>query len=156
MEKISFRTLSASFMMLFTFTLIFFNESASGDKGVSGKGHHDQHKAGVHRHKKYQHLKNPVEPTPENLLDAIKLYKENCAGCHGDSGKGDGVYGEGFNPSDFTDDLWRHGFTDGEIYNTIANGVPGTVMTEWKSSLKDEDIWKLVHLLKGFSANKSK
>src|SRR5215467_13924641 len=29
-------------------------------------------------------LKNPVQPTDINLLDGMRAYKTNCAGCHGD------------------------------------------------------------------------
>ena len=38
----------------------------------------------------YHGLKNPLEPTTENLTAGARLYEENCALCHGPSGEGDG------------------------------------------------------------------
>src|ERR1044071_2026232 len=30
-------------------------------------------------------LKNPVPPTSENLRSGLKIYRDSCSGCHGDS-----------------------------------------------------------------------
>jgi hypothetical protein len=30
------------------------------------------------------HLQNPIAPTEENLMAGVKLFKGDCAGCHGD------------------------------------------------------------------------
>jgi len=30
------------------------------------------------------HLTNPVAPTEENLMAGVKMFKGDCAGCHGD------------------------------------------------------------------------
>jgi len=30
------------------------------------------------------HLANPIAPTEENLMAGVKLFKGDCAGCHGD------------------------------------------------------------------------
>ena len=44
------------------------------------------------------------------------------------------------------DGQWVHGGTDQEIFDTIANGVPGTTMIAFKGKLPqgDDDIWRLV------------
>ncbi len=44
------------------------------------------------------------------------------------------------------DHHWQHGGTDQEIFDTIANGVPGTTMIPFKGKLPqgDDDIWRLV------------
>lgn len=135
------------FISLFVTTVTLNSTTASGN----GKDHH--YKEG-HHHKEYQQIVNPVKSTPEILQDAAKIYEQNCSDCHGETGKGDGSVGKELTPpaADFTDGTWRHGSTNGEIYSVIAKGIPNSDMIGWKSTLSDKDIWKLVHLLKGFSS----
>ncbi|MBE0608838.1 MAG: cytochrome c, partial [Dehalococcoidia bacterium] len=41
---------------------------------------------------------------------------------------------------------------DGQLYNFIANGVPGTAMVAWKDSdLTEEQLWHLVNYLRTFA-----
>src|SRR5258708_9904798 len=35
--------------------------------------------------RKAPHLANPIAPTEENLMAGMKLFKGDCAGCHGDA-----------------------------------------------------------------------
>ena len=44
------------------------------------------------------------------------------------------------------DGRWAHGGSDQEIFDTIANGVPGTTMIAFGGKLPqgDDDIWRLV------------
>ena len=43
-------------------------------------------------------IKNPIEPDDANLIEGIRLYKANCAMCHGDSGRSASEFGRGFYP----------------------------------------------------------
>ena len=47
------------------------------------------------------------------------------------------------------DEEWIHGDGDHEIFDTIADGVPGTTMIGFKGKLPqgDDDIWRLVAFL---------
>src|ERR1700690_1506625 len=44
-------------------------------------------------------LSNPVPPTDENLIDGMKIYTMNCAGCHGNLDRKPSVFGGAFFPS---------------------------------------------------------
>ena len=48
---------------------------------------------------------------------------------------------------------WRDGGTDQAIFQSIADGVPGTRMPAWKGALPegDDDIWRVVAYLRSAS-----
>jgi hypothetical protein len=69
------------------------------------------------------------------------IYTERCAGCHGA-----GVEG-GRAPSLF-DATWKYGGDDESIRKTIHDGITGTEMVGFASSLTDQQIWQLVGYLR--------
>jgi len=136
------------------------NSCSAGDMECMEKMHehmqgemgHSEHMKGMHQHKEFQKAKNPVEKTPKSLYEGRILYEKNCASCHGKRGNGDTPAGKALKPpaADFTDNVWKHGATDGEIFHVISEGVPGTGMTAWKNTLTEEERWKLVNFIKCF------
>ena len=48
-------------------------------------------------------------------------------------------------PPDFTWHDVRAGTTPLDLFETIASGIGGTAMPQWKNSLPDEDIWAMAH-----------
>ncbi|MFT5287629.1 MAG: mono/diheme cytochrome c family protein [Planctomycetota bacterium] len=44
-------------------------------------------------------------------------------------------------PPDFTWHQARSGITPRDLFETIASGIRGTAMPQWKGALEDEDIW---------------
>lgn len=109
------------------------------------------HPAEPHQHPDAQALENPVEATPESLATGRQRYVFMCRQCHGNTGKGDGDMSHaGGVPSDFTDDVWKHGETDGEIFVVIKEGVTAD-MQGYANRLDDEDIWHLVNYVKSLS-----
>ncbi|MBF0466214.1 MAG: c-type cytochrome [Nitrospirae bacterium] len=111
----------------------------------------DGHQSGAHSHKKYQKLKNPVKPDAKAMEEGKSLYAAHCAACHGSRGNGSG---ETMKAVDFTSGKFRHGSTDGEIYNLISHGSKAYGMPAWNNALTSLDIWKLVHVIKGFRTGK--
>lgn len=98
-----------------------------------------------------QALENPVEPTRESLAAGRQRYVFLCRQCHGNRGAGDGDMSHaGGIPSDFTDDVWTHGASDGEIFTVIKEGVTAD-MQGYGNQLRDEDIWNLVNYIKSLS-----
>jgi len=67
-----------------------------------------------------------------------KLWRDNCAKCHGADGSGNTPAYMGNSYADLTDDVWKHGGTEEEIGNTIREGVFGE-MPGFKQ-LSDADI----------------
>lgn len=106
------------------------------------------HPAEPHTHPEGQALANPIEATRESLTRGRQLYVFDCRQCHGNTGKGDGDMAHaGGVPSDFTDDVWQHGGSDGEIFLVIRDGVTAD-MLGYGDQLSDEDIWHLVNYIK--------
>lgn len=98
-----------------------------------------------------QALENPVEATRESLAAGRQRYVFLCRQCHGNRGAGDGDMAHaGGIPSDFTDDVWDHGASDGEIFTVIKEGVSAD-MQGYGNQLRDEDIWNLVNYVKSLS-----
>ena len=113
--------------------------------GVSGA---QEHPAEPHAHPAGQALSNPVEATRESAIRGRQLYVFDCRQCHGNRGKGDGDMSHaGGVPSDFTDAVWQHGETDGELFLVIRDGVTAD-MQGYADQIPDEDIWHLVNYIK--------
>jgi mono/diheme cytochrome c family protein len=109
------------------------------------------HPKEAHQHAEAAKLQNPVPADDASIAAGKKLYDDQCAGCHGDTGKGDGpmaAYTGEPVPSNLADADWKHGSTDGEIYTAIHDGVEGTAMKDFKSDLKANEIWQVVHYVK--------
>ena len=99
-------------------------------------------------------VKNPVAATPESIAAGKTVYTK-CAPCHGINGEGGP--GNDLIPAapSLVDDMWDHGSTDGEIFDSIKNGVaPDFNMVPWKDQLKDEDIWNVVNYLRSIAKKK--
>lgn len=96
-------------------------------------------------------MKNPLTPSDANATAAKQLYSDQCANCHGDSGKGDGSDAMMYDPapSDLTDVAKMSKVTDGEIYYQISEGRKP--MPSFKKKLTEEQRWQLVILVRSFA-----
>jgi len=99
-------------------------------------------------------LKNPFQPTKENLLRGKEKYDIYCAVCHGKSGKGDGPIATlqkngrklyPVPPANLTAD-YIQAKPDGEIFHVITMG--SAVMGAHGSQIKSDDRWKIVLYIK--------
>ena len=110
-----------------------------------------EHPAEPRQHADAEALENPIEPTRASLVAGRQRYVFLCRQCHGNRGAGDGDMSHaGGIPSDFTDDVWTHGASDGEIFTVIKEGVTAD-MQGYGNQLRDEDIWNLVNYIKSLS-----
>jgi cytochrome c oxidase cbb3-type subunit III len=74
-------------------------------------------------------------------------FRINCAFCHGLGARGGG------RGPDLTRAYKRHGNSDGDLFNTINNGVPGTAMppngtTGQGVGMTNEEIWQVITYLR--------
>ena len=82
--------------------------------------------------------------TAPDLTNGARIYAENCAACHGDSGKGDGPVAqdtEGMVPRDFTDPARAREQTPHEWFRTITNGNIEKLMPPWRNVLTEQERW---------------
>lgn len=100
----------------------------------------------------YVSKSNHLKPNDENIKSGKGLYEHNCAACHGSSGLGDGDAGKSLNPRPANIAAFSKMpmATDGYLYWTIAEGgLPlGTAMPPFKSTLKEDEIWKIILYLR--------
>jgi len=90
-------------------------------------------------------MKNPVASTAESVSAGKQIYLRRCASCHAASGEGGP--GNDLIPAapSLVDAQWDHGASDGEIFDSIKNGVgPDFNMVPFKDTLKDDEIWNVV------------
>ena len=97
-------------------------------------------------------LKNPLQPNTAVLESARPIYREKCAQCHGDSGKGDGRDAARYDPkpADFSDLNLMRSVTDGELFYKISEGKKP--MPVFKTRLTEEQRWALVLLIRSFAS----
>ena len=95
-------------------------------------------------------MKNVVPPSAASIASGLGLYQKQCAGCHGDTGKGDGAMGEELTPkpSNLADADWKHGSTDGEIFTVIRDGVKSTGMKAYGRKMTAHQVWDVVNYLR--------
>ena len=83
-----------------------------------------------------------VELLPKQVRDFAVLYQQNCAGCHGQNGKGNGALA-------LANPIYLAIVNDDVLRRVTAQGVPGTLMPAFAksagSTLTDEQIDILVH-----------
>jgi mono/diheme cytochrome c family protein len=116
-----------------------------------GVGLAAQHKDAAHRHGNAAKMKNPAAASAESIASGRKLYDRHCSECHGDTGKGDGMAGEGLDqrPSNLADAEWEHGSTDGEIFVVIRDGAgPKSEMKPFAKKIPERQIWDVVNFVR--------
>jgi len=111
---------------------------------------HQHPEGGAHRHPQAAGLKNPVPANAASIAAGKQIYEKQCAGCHGDMGKGDGAMGEELNPkpANLVDAEWKHGSSDGEIFTVIRDGVKTTGMKPYGRKITAHQIWDVVNYLR--------
>lgn len=101
-------------------------------------------------------VKEPWVSTPEIVAYGEKIFKTNCAMCHGEKGLGDGAAGAGLNPKprNLVEGKWTQGGGDIAHFNVLTNGIKGTSMAAY-GHFKPADRWALVMFIESITQNKS-
>ncbi len=103
--------------------------------------------------------------TPASIAEGKALFEQNCAACHGLSGKGDGVFAAqlaAVGSSNGADMMLRHpanlagpksmlGASPALLEGKILRGGMGTGMPSWGPVFTEDQIWKLVSYVYTFS-----
>jgi cbb3-type cytochrome c oxidase subunit III len=97
-------------------------------------------------------MKNPLPASTESIDAGKRLYQRHCASCHGANAAGGS--GNDLIPAapDLTDQEWKHGGSDGEIFSAIKNGIPPELnMIPFGDQLKDQEIWSVVNYIRSLA-----
>lgn len=81
-----------------------------------------------------------------------KIYKQNCALCHGQ--KGDLVGGIA-TARNLVEGQWKAGNGLVAHFKVLQNGIPGTQMASFKTQLKPNERWAVLHYIETLTNNKS-
>jgi putative copper export protein/mono/diheme cytochrome c family protein len=94
--------------------------------------------------------RSPIPPALNQIAAGQQLYAENCATCHGVTGKGDGPSASNLipKPADLTIHVPMH--SDGELYWWITHGITTTAMPAWDTRLSDLQRWQMVQFIRTF------
>jgi hypothetical protein len=99
-------------------------------------------------------LINPVPVTDVSVSAGMQLYEEYCLPCHGPQGRGDGPAGLTLRPppADLTIHTAPGVHPDGQLFEWITNGYPGSAMPAFKYALTEEQRWNLVNYIRTFGS----
>lgn len=100
-------------------------------------------------------FKSLIKPEKELMAKGAQIYSQQCVGCHGASGHGDGAAAASMNPKprNFTQaEGWKNGRGISSIYKTVTNGLAGTPMPGF-GSMPVADRMALVHYVRSLGSN---
>jgi putative heme-binding domain-containing protein len=86
---------------------------------------------------------NPTD-TPADRIQGERLFKVQCAACHGPKGAG------GAGGPDLTAGRFRRWQSEGQLYQLVLKGLPGTPMPAFAGSSRE--VWQLVRYVQSLSA----
>jgi len=91
---------------------------------------------------------SPVPASDPTYVAGARIYRAQCAVCHGLPGQPESEISKGMFPT--VPQLWKHGVDDdppGETYWKVANGIRLTGMPGFRGNLTEEQMWQVSQLL---------
>jgi mono/diheme cytochrome c family protein len=92
-------------------------------------------------------LTNPIRPSNDVLIAGLKIFKMNCAGCHGSRGQPSQWETQNFYPRvpQFADNPPH--LSAPQMFVAIKQGIRYSGMGAWNGMMSDEEIWKVATFL---------
>ena len=92
---------------------------------------------------------NPVGQGPEVVAAGRVAFNRVCTGCHGVNG------GEGERAPALVGERRFFRLSEGALYDTIENGIPGTGMMAMGKAMDDKDVWRIVVFIRAMRGSAS-
>lgn len=137
---------SMIFVFVFFFYIVFVNKGPNLDEKVQIPAPADAPKFDL------ASVKEPWLPDTDVAMAGQKLFKQNCAMCHGE--KGDLVGGLP-NARNLVEGKWKQGGGMIAHFKVLQNGIPGTQMASVKASMKPYERWAVLNYVDSITQNKS-
>ncbi|HEY6110800.1 MAG TPA: cytochrome c/FTR1 family iron permease [Gemmatimonadales bacterium] len=85
----------------------------------------------------------PVPLVVPSLARGAEVFREHCATCHGETGRGDGPGARGLTPppANLADPQVMGAKSRLDLYRQLLLGVPGTAMPTFERTLSEDDRW---------------
>ena len=96
-------------------------------------------------------VKEPWVSSEEVVKEGAKIFKANCATCHGANGD---LVGGVPNARNLVEGQWKQGGGYLGIYKVLQNGLPGTQMVSFKAQLKNYERWAVTQFVNSITKNK--
>ena len=93
------------------------------------------------------YLVSPVRYTADAIATGSTHYAANCSGCHGSHGRGEGSITLSLPHARLDLNERVPDRREGDLFWSIAHGLPGTRMPGFASQMGDAQIWSLVQFL---------
>ena len=138
---------SVVFVCCFFFYLVFINKGVTLDEKVTTPVRAGSVKFDL------SSVKEPWLSNAEVAAAGQKIFKQNCAMCHGE--KGDSVGGLP-NARNLVEGNWKSGGGHINLFKVLQDGLPGTQMISFKQTLKPFERWAVVNWIETITNNKSK
>jgi len=93
-------------------------------------------------------LVNPTRPSEDALRAGMKLYRQDCAGCHGDGGRPSPWGSRNFYPRVPQFGVETPALSEPAMYVAVRRGIRYSGMGAWDAGmLVDADAWRIVTFL---------
>ncbi len=90
-----------------------------------------------------------TNPLGADAVEAGKqVFTTYCVSCHGEQGHGDGPAASSLDPKPKNIAELQKVAGDDYLFWRISEGVDGTAMVAWKTTLKEEEIWQVIAYLR--------
>ena len=101
-------------------------------------------------------LQQPLpEPPSAAIAETVanQLFAEHCARCHGQTGTGKGEEALSHlpRPRNLTNRAYFADIDDQRLLRTLSDGIPGTAMPAFRTSLGSDKLWALVQKVRTFT-----
>ena len=100
-------------------------------------------------HPPSQAMENPIEMSEASARQGRRLFERFCVSCHGIDGKGQTDMAAGLPVAlpDITNDEWKYGSTDGEIFTLVRGGTPNG-MDAYRDRIDKQRTWHLINYIR--------